>query len=187
MPQPSVLDSSGDSQIPDVAPISRDTSEPEGYPAIKISPPSRKTTKAESQIITNFPQSPLSIQEEEFPQFPTASTEPSTLGPSDPGNLELVQGNVRHSSDGLRPSSVPPSPNQPHSTPYHSQVSLLDFKFPTVDKSGNCIKIMDAMRAGEVCTEDNADSVTARGKQNYMFIHLYGRQCQLGRMSTGKL
>ncbi|KAF8263400.1 hypothetical protein EI94DRAFT_1807255 [Lactarius quietus] len=28
------------------------------------------------------------------------------------------------------------------------------------------LKIMDAMRAGEVCTEDNADSVTARGKQN---------------------
>ncbi|KAF8270204.1 hypothetical protein EI94DRAFT_816260 [Lactarius quietus] len=49
------------------------------------------------------------------------------------------------------------------------------------------LKIMDAMRAGEVCTEDNANSVTARGKQNYMFIHLYRRQCQLGRMSTGKL
>ena len=123
LPQSTVMDSSSNTQIPDVV----------------ISPPSgSQTAETESQSIVNFPQSPLSIQQGHLFQFPTPGAEHSTAGPSDPGSLGLVQGNTRRSSESLRPTNpaqflnrAPPS----FPLPFHSQVTLIDI--PIVDASGN--------------------------------------------------
>ena len=123
LPQSSAIDSSSDTQIPDV---------------VIVPPSGPQIAEAQNQSILNFSQPPLSIQQGPLFQVPTPGAEQSTAGPSDSGSLGLVQENTRRSSDSLQPNSLAQFPNRTSlSFPltFHSQETLTDI--PIVDASGN--------------------------------------------------
>jgi hypothetical protein len=146
LPQPSVLDSSDGTQLSDGVP---NPHEGYGRPGIMISPPSRSQTAklpvdSDGQSTFNFPQSPLSFQQDfqGLPQFPTAGAEHSVPDPSNPGGFRLTHGNPRHSSGSLRDGTLPglPLSSDPardqfsYPRPFTSQVSVGNI--PVVDASG---------------------------------------------------
>ncbi|KAI9443663.1 hypothetical protein BJY52DRAFT_447795 [Lactarius psammicola] len=146
--QSSTQESSGSTQIPNVVTISQDT--PEGSRQssfdIRVSPPSRsQTLELNIQSILNTPQSPLSSQHGHLPglsQSPTAESERSTQGPSEPRDfgspyLASSHGNAHHSSGSLLAGAPTPSLDQarfPFPRPFASQVSVVNI--PVADASG---------------------------------------------------
>ena len=131
LPQPSVLDSSGSTQIADVAPNFHGTLEGYHRSAIEIFP-----LEADSHSVIDIPQSPLSFQQGCLSKFPTAGTEHSILDPSDPESSGLVQGGAHHSRESQPANTLAPSPNKARLL-FSSQETLRESNIPTVDESGN--------------------------------------------------
>jgi hypothetical protein len=115
--QSTTLDSTGDTQIPDIV----------------ISPPSGPETAGTAEA-DGFSPSPVSFQEGHLSRLPTAGAEHLTLDLSYPGSLGLVQENARHSGESLRPNTLAPPSNLARLA-CPSQVTLMDI--PTVNYSGN--------------------------------------------------
>ncbi|KAN0140937.1 hypothetical protein V8E53_001381 [Lactarius tabidus] len=116
-PQSTTLDSTGDTQIPDIV----------------ISPPSGPETAGTAEA-DGFSPSPVSFQEGHLSRLPTAGAEHLTMDLSYPGSLGLVQENARHSGESLRPNTLAPPSNLARLA-CPSQVTLMDI--PTVNDSGN--------------------------------------------------
>lgn len=143
LPQSSTPESSGSTQISNVIPQATSESSCESSFAIRVSPPSREQTlELNSQSTFNSPRSPLFLQRGNLSgpsQSPTAESDHSTQGPSDPRGLGLPYLASAHGTthgSGILPAGIPtPSSDQAQYVPSFPQPSTV-VNIPIADTAG---------------------------------------------------